>query len=147
MEVYSALVDYQAQCACFECVGLTCPISSGFYVTNVQLWQTTRQQNWLSSVCKLVYCPDTVLPRCRRKLRIVWIKPAQKGLKLCYTCKASHARDPAQSKYCWTVSQDVLLQVVCNVTWSYLWSAGLLPREYSFGHKSCPVSDASLFPQ
>ncbi len=110
MEVYSAPADYQAQCACVECVGLTCPISSGFYVINVQLWQTTRQPNWLSSVCKLMYCPDTVLPQCGCKLRIVWIKPAQKGLKLCYTCKASHAQDPAQSRYCWTVPQDVLLQ-------------------------------------
>ena len=33
---------------------------------------------------------------CGRKLRIVWIKPAQKGLKLCFTCKASHAQDPAR---------------------------------------------------
>lgn len=58
-----------------------------------------------------VYCPDTVLPQCRRKLRIVWIKPAQKGLKLCYIRKASHAQDPAQSKYRGaTVPIYVLLQ-------------------------------------
>ena len=25
-------------CACAECVQLTCPVSSGFYVINVQLW-------------------------------------------------------------------------------------------------------------
>ena len=109
---YSWWLDYQAQCACVECVGLTCPTSSGFCVINVQLWQTTRQQNWLSSVCKLMYCLDPVLPQCGRKLRVVWIKPAQKGLKLCYTCKASHAQNPAQNKYCWTVPQNVLLQVL-----------------------------------
>ena len=62
----------------FECVGLTCPISSGFNVINVQLWQTTRQQNWLSSVCKLMYCPDTFLPQCGRKLRILWISLPRK---------------------------------------------------------------------
>ena len=82
---------------CVQCVELTCPISSGFDVIDVQLWQTTRQQNWLSSICKLISCPDTLLPQGRRKLRIVWVKPAQKGLKLCFTCKASHAQDPAQT--------------------------------------------------
>ena len=96
VEVYATLVDYQAHCACVEYIELTCPISSGFYVINVQLWQTTRQQNWLSSVCKLIYCPDTVLPQLGCKLRIVWIQPAQKGLKLSFTCKASHAQSCAK---------------------------------------------------
>ena len=31
-------MDYQAQCAWVECDELTCPISCGFYVINVQLW-------------------------------------------------------------------------------------------------------------
>ena len=77
--------------ACVECIQLTCPISCGFYVIDVQLWQTTRQQKWLCSICKLTCCPDTSLPQCRCKFRIIWIKPAQEGLELCFTCKTSHA--------------------------------------------------------
>ena len=110
MELYSAPVDYQAQCACVKCVQLTWPISCGFYVINVQLWQTPRQQKWLCGVGKLTWCFDPMLPQCGCKLRVVWIQPVQKGVKLCFTCKVSHAQDPAQSKYCWPVPQDVLLQ-------------------------------------
>jgi len=47
-----------------------------------------------------------------RILTIVWVKPAQKGLKLCFTCKASHAQNSAQSKYLWSVPQDLQLAVV-----------------------------------
>ena len=45
-------------------------------------------------------------------LTMVWVKPAQKGLKLCFTCKASHVQNSAQSKYLWSVPQDLQLAVV-----------------------------------
>ena len=86
-------------CVCkatVEYVELTCLFSCGFYVIDVQLWETARQQKWLCSVCKLTCCPDTLLPQCGCKLGIVRVKPAQKGLKLCLTCKASHAQNSAE---------------------------------------------------
>ena len=44
--MYAAPLDYQAQCACVKCVELTCLISCGFYVVNVQLWQTAEVALW-----------------------------------------------------------------------------------------------------
>ena len=94
-EVYAAPVDYQAHCACIECIELTCCTSCGLYDINVYFWQTPRQQKWLWGVCKFMCCSDTILPHCGCISRIVGIKAAQKGLKLFFTCKASHAQDPA----------------------------------------------------
>lgn len=118
-EVYAAPVDYQAHCACVKCIELTCRTSCGLYDINVRFWQTPRQQKWLWGVCKFMCCSDTILPQCGCISRIVGINPAQKGLKLCFTCKASHAQDPAQTEQipsesstrcAWTVPKDVLLQ-------------------------------------
>ncbi|DBA86105.1 TPA: hypothetical protein ACH3X1_005624 [Trebouxia sp. C0004] len=82
----------------------------------------TCYQVCLVSIYKLVCCPDAILTHCGRILTIVWVNPAQKGLKLCFICKVSHAQNAAQSKCLWSIPQDFATCGSCLVG-MYKWNS------------------------